>query len=124
MLVLAEVVLIVLSIILQLSLTRFLPEPLRNFEEQTREAEFTAAELLVLVLGLAALVMHVIAWILVWRRSAVARLVYTASWAALLLLTPFVGPVVQTGVARAVDDVASAVGGAILALLYFAETPT
>ena len=120
-LILTEAALLVMSLVAHFLLVRFLPDALRAYEEQTWESELATADLVLTPLIAAAFLLHVAGWILIWKRSTIARLIYTTSWAALSLIAPLLGSVVSTGIGSAIDTAATLTGGMILGVLYFGE---
>lgn len=92
-----------------------LPEPLRGY--------LATEELhpLLLIVALVLLVLLIAAWGGLWRSASWAPAAYAAMWVGCVVILPFGGPHVGTGIEEMFDFVGTAAGGGILALLLLAR---
>jgi len=119
LLILTEIALFVVSALALFLQDRFLPPLLQQYQDS--KSEFRATDWVWVVLGIPALILSIIAWIALWRRWRMGRRLYTIAW---LLFIPSIassGPVVSTGAVDCLNALLSAVGGAVLSLLYFSD---
>ncbi len=91
-----------------------LPEPLRTY------AATEELSPLLLIAGVVLLVLLIVAWIGLWRSASWAPLVYAVMWASCIVVVPFSGPYVGTGIEEMFDFVGTSAGGGILALVLLA----
>lgn len=91
-----------------------LPEPLRTY------AATEDPHPLVLIAGVVPFVLLVAALIGLWSGASWAQVVYVAMWAGCVVLVPFSGPYVGTGIEEMFDFVGTSAGGGILALVLLA----
>src|SRR5687767_10907811 len=97
LLIVVEVLLTVGSVVASFLGESSLPEPLRTFEAEQSDAEIGRKLVVLFSLGLLLLIAMVVAWVglfIFWRP---ARRLYLAATVLALLLTPFFGPYVETG---------------------------
>lgn len=87
-----------------------LPEPLRAY------AATEEPHPLLLIAGVILLALLIVAWIGLWRGAYWAPAVYAVMWASCVVLVPFSGPYVGTGMEEMFDFVGTSAGGGILAL--------
>lgn len=92
-----------------------LPEPLRTYAATEEHHPF------VLIVALILLVLLIVAWVGLWRSASWAPTVYAGVWVGCVIIVPFSGPYVGTGVEEMFDSVGTAAGGGILALLLLAR---
>lgn len=119
LLIIAEVVLGIGSVVAYYLGETSLPEALRFFESE--KFDDTAGPALIIVLGLMVLLLLalIVAWIGLFVFWQPARLLYLVTTVLALLLMPFFGPYVETGLSYTLTEAASIVAGIILALVYF-----
>jgi hypothetical protein len=91
-----------------------LPEPLRTYAATQELHPF------LLIVGLILLVLLIVAWIGLWRSASWAPAVYAVTWIGCVVIVPFSGPYVGTGIEEMFDFVGTAAGGGILAMLLLA----
>ncbi len=118
-LILAEIALIALSIPALIFQDRFLPPLLQEY--QATDSEFGVFDWVWVVLGIPALILSFVSWVALWRSWRIGRRLYTISWLLFIPAFAFSGPVVATSIVDSLDTLLSAVGGAILSLLYFSD---
>jgi hypothetical protein len=119
--ILAEIVLVALSIGAVFVENRFLPPLLRQYQESVFSAQLSAGDGLWLAIGVLAVIFSVVAWVALWRRWRSGRRLYTLAWVLFLPMMAFTGPVVHTGPGDCLETLLSVVGGIILGLLYFSD---
>ena len=118
-LVVAEIVLGIISIVVSLLTESSLPEPLRAFLDAESEAEITGREMILLAAAIPLIILLIVSSIglfLFWRP---ARILYLITIVTGLLLTPFFGPYVDAGWGTTFQEAAIIVSGIILTLIYF-----
>lgn len=91
-----------------------LPEPLRTYAATEELHPF------LLIVGLLLLVLLIAAWVGLWTSAPWAPAVYAVMWVSCVLVVPFSGPYVGTGIEEMFDLVGTAAGGGILVLLLLA----
>jgi hypothetical protein len=118
-LIVAEIVLLIISVVISLLTESLLPEPLRAFLDAESNAEMTIQELIMLACGVPLLILLLgssIGLFFLWRP---ARILYLISTVAGLLVTPFFGPYVDAGWGTTFEEAALIISGINLALIYF-----
>ncbi len=118
-LIVAQFGLFVLAIVVALLTVSLLPEPLRAYAEAEARGEMTTRNWDTLRLIFPVLMLWLgssIGLFFFWRPSRIFYLIYIVLG---LLVTPFLGPNVDTGWSRTFEEAASIVSGVILALVYF-----
>ena len=118
-LVIAEWVLILAAIAFGMLTT--LPPELQAYLDADTERPLSTLESVVLPAGVLLVVGALVASVGVYFLRAWARPLYLGCAVLGLSLMPLLGPTIYGAVDGAVSDLASAVQGAILALLYFSE---
>ena len=98
-----------------------LPASLQAYLAEVETIELTPGSTALSLLAIGAIVTLVVAWIGLWRLWRPARAIYTGAAVAAAGTALFTGPVVSSGVANTIGDVASITSGMILGLLYFSE---
>lgn len=91
-----------------------LPEPLRNYAATEELHPF------LLVVAVILLVLLIAAWVGLWRSAAWAPAVYAVHWIGCVVIVPFTGPYVATGIEEMFDFVGTSAGGGILAVVLLA----
>ena len=97
---------------------RTLPPPLRSYVENEEISDFFAAVGGVLVL------LIIVAWVGLWLFARWAPALYAATFVAGLLVSPFGGPYVGSGIGEAFETLSTTAGGAILALTLWSPLRT
>lgn len=117
-LVVADFVLVMLTIGAEFALSSTLPQPLRAYSSagEWRPRDFV---LFPLLLGIA--VTTLVAWIGLINYWWPARILYVGTWMGWLLLTTLSGPSVTPAVGAALETLDSLVGGAIISLVFFSD---
>lgn len=92
-----------------------LPEPLRTHVATQELHPF------ILIAGVVLLVLLITAWVGLWRSASWAPAVYAVTWFGCLVMVPFSGPYIGTGIEEMFDFAGSAAGGGILSLLFLAR---
>lgn len=88
-----------------------LPEPLRTYAETEEVHSFFLIGALIL------LVLMIAAWVGLWRNASWAPALYAVMWAGCVVVVPFGGPYVGTGIEEMFDFVGTSAGGGILVLV-------
>ena len=91
-----------------------LPEPLRTYAATEELHPF------LLIVGLILLVLLIVAWVGLWRNASWAPPVYVVMWVSCVVVVPFSGPYIGTGIEEMFDFVGTSAGGGILALVLLA----
>lgn len=112
--ILTDVFSVVAGVIAAVILEGTLPEPLRTYAATQELHPF------VLIVGLILLVLLIVAWAGLWWSASWAPAVYAVTWVGCLVIVPFSGPYIGTGIEEMFDFVGTAAGGGILALLLLA----
>lgn len=112
--ILADVFSMVAGVIAAVIFEGTLPEPLRTYAATEELHPF------LLIVGLLLLVLLIVAWVGLWRSAPWAPAVYAVMWVSCVVIVPFSGPYVGTGIEEMFDFVGTAAGGGILALLLLA----
>lgn len=73
-----------------------------------------------LIVALLLLILLIVAWAGLWRNAAWAPPVYAVMWVSCVVVVPFSGPYVGTGIEEMFDFVGTSAGGGILALAFLA----
>jgi hypothetical protein len=115
-LIVAEIGLGILGGVVSLLTASLLPESLRAFSEAKSQVEQSLVTLRVAFPVIILSLVSSIGLFFFWRPS---RILYLISSVLGLLLAPFLGPYVDAGWGRALEDAALVVSGVILALVYF-----
>jgi hypothetical protein len=118
-LIIAQLVLIVLSIVVAFTSESSLPEPLRAYEQARSDVDMTIRHWVLLgtgVLLIVGLLVSSIGLMVFWRP---ARPLYLATNIAMIAWTPFAGPYVTAGWVQAIDGVSLITIGVVLALIYW-----
>ena len=122
-LVAAEILLMIATMVSDMVTGYQLPEELRPFQMgaggSAPEAEMRASEWVLAFGGLSIVTLVVVSLIgllLLWRP---ARLLYTLSYVVAIPILLFAGPSVSTAITETVGELSSFLGGVIWALLYF-----
>jgi hypothetical protein len=119
-LVTASVVITILGLVVSFAGESSLPAPLRDYLalESRSEADLTASDVALVVVGiplLVALVVSIIGLYCFWR---FARPLTVIAWIVGLILQVFVGPTVDSGLATSLYELAAILTGIILAVIY------
>ena len=117
-LVLADIVLVILTVVTEVALNSTLPAPLRPYGGLGHP---TLADLVRLPLWITIVVGTFVGWIGLLNYWWPSRGIYAGAWAAWLLLVAVSGPSVMTAAGAAVETLEHLVGGAIIALVYFSD---
>ena len=118
-LIVAEIALVIISVVVSLLTESSLPEPLRAFLKAEFEAEITVRAMTMIIATIPLFVLMLgssIGLFFFWRPARILYLIVTAVG---LLLTPFFGPYVDAGWGSTLEEAATIVSGVILALIYF-----
>lgn len=91
-----------------------LPEPLRTYAATEELHPF------LLIVALILLILLIAAWAGLWRNASWAPPVYAVMWVSCVVVVPFSGPYVGTGMEEMFDFVGTSAGGGILALVFLA----
>lgn len=91
-----------------------LPEPLRTYAATEELHPFLS------IVGLILLILLIVAWAGLWRNASWAPAVYVVMWVSCVVVVPFGGPYVGTGIEEMFDFVGTSAGGGILALVFLA----
>ena len=95
-----------------------LPPALRAFEQEQLESDITTSEWVLLAVSIPVLVAAVVALVGLFRFWPLARPLVLALTALGIIIGPFGGPVVETGLAATFDWCSTVLGGMVLALIY------
>jgi len=117
-LVVADFVLVMLTLAAELALSSTLPQPLRDYAS-SRYSGLTSIVWFSLWLGIA--MATLVAWIGLLNYWGPARLLYVGAWAAWILLVAASGPSVTTAAGATVETLEHLVGGAIVGLVFFSD---
>jgi len=118
-LIVAEIGLVIVSVVVSMVTESTLPEPLRAYLEAEVEADITTWDLVMLATGIPLLILLIVSSVGLFFFWRPARVLYSITMAAGLVMTPFFGPYVDSGWGTMFDQAAIVVSGAILALIYF-----
>ena len=117
-LVLADIALVILTVVAEVSLNFTLPTPLRPYGGLGHP---TLADLVRFPMWITIVAGTVVAWIGLLNYWWPSRMIYAVAWGAWLLLVAVSGPSVMTAVGAAIETLEHLVGGAIIALVYFSD---
>src|SRR5262249_16305695 len=117
-LVVADVVLVMLTIAAEVVLTPALPEPLRHF---TGLPGWSLANFVRLTFWIGIALVTMVSWIGLLQYWWPARILYVGSWAAWIVLVLASGPSVTTAAGATIETIDHLVGGAIIGLVYFSD---
>lgn len=117
-LVVGEIVLAVLSSVAASMTEGLLPEPLRGYASGETEM-ITTQSLLLMFLGVPLIVGLLVASVGLFFFWRPARMLYLICVVFGIALVPLAGPYVDAGYGELLEDVASMISGAILALAWF-----
>jgi len=120
-LVLADVLTAFASIGSELFFGWTLPVELKDFARDQNRAFFTGRALFLTPLWSLTVLATVVAWVGLLNRWWFARRLYLAAWITWLFLLLLSGPSVMTALGAMFSTAEAAIGGAILALVYFSE---
>lgn len=112
MLVFADVALLMSAVAAEFMFEGTLPEPVRSYAENQ---ELPTA---LLIAGALLLLLLIVSWVALCRFWSRAHLLYAATWLSLIVIGPFGGPHIATGVGEAFSALSSSATGAILALTF------
>lgn len=115
----AEWLLVVLSIVLSELLADRLPQQLRDYLEWEVSRELTSWEGVLLILALLGLGLVLVASVALFRFRRWGLWLYLAASVALYALSPFTGPVVSHPLSAIVDDLSSAASGLVVGIAFF-----
>jgi hypothetical protein len=118
-LIVAEVGLVVLSVVGSLLTEVLLPEPLQAYLETEFEGDLTTFEVAMLVAAVPLVILWLVSSIGLFFFWRPARLLYVVTMIFGMLATPFFGPYVDAGLGAMLEDAATIMSGVILALVYF-----
>ncbi len=112
----------IVSLLLSFYLESSLPEPLVLFLEAELERDLTKAEYIVLFLSIPLAILHLVSIYGLIRIRGYAKTYFIVSMIGLFIVSPFIGPYVEHGLAWAVGGVATVLSGGLLALLLFTNS--
>ena len=118
-LIVAEVGLVVLSIVGSLLTESLLPEPLRAYVATEFEGEITTRDVAMVAAAVPLLILWLVSTIGLFFFWRPARMLYVVTMIFGLLAMPFFGPYVDVGLGAMLEDAATIISGVILALVYF-----
>ena len=117
----AEYILVALSVILSFTLEDSLPPPLRDYVKAEAEREITRSELLLMVPMLILIVAAVVASVGLFMLKEWARWCYLAATGGGSTLLVFMDPSVQHAVTEGVGNFTVIVSGVILGIVFFTD---
>jgi hypothetical protein len=118
-LIVANLILIAVSVVVGIVGEAWLPEPLRAFEQTRAEADMTPNDWVLVCVGIPLLITVLVASIGLLAFWRPARPLYFVTIVVATLLTPLGGPYITLGWAQALDGVSFIVTGVVLAAIYF-----
>jgi hypothetical protein len=118
-LIVAEVGLVVLSVVGSLLTESLLPEPLRAYVETEFEGDITTREVAMILAAIPLVVLWLVSSIGLFFFWRPARFLYVVTMIFGLLATPFFGPYVDAGLGAMLESAGTIISGVILALVYF-----
>jgi hypothetical protein len=107
------------TIILSITLERFLPDPLREYLAVEAESVPSLAEFLILPLAIVMLLVLIASSIGLLLLQRWARWGYLASMALSCVLMPFLGPHVEHALTEAFDMASMILSGVVIGLAFF-----
>ena len=119
LIIVAEVVLGIGSITAYELSKSAMPEALRSFESNQFEGEISPMLVVTFCFLIVFLIALLTAWIGLFVFWKPARMLYLITMVVSLLLGPFFGPYVETGLSYTLCEATSIVSGIILTLVYF-----
>ena len=121
LLVAADFVVSVASIILEAFLYKTLPGELQKYVFDGFSGPFRLTIFSVLIFWGFALAATITAWVGLLFRWRWARELYLAAWAAMLAVVVLSGPSVMTGAGAAMETLAAIVSGILIGFVYFSD---
>jgi len=121
LLVLADVVLVTLTIVAELVFNRTLPRALRDYQLASSTPPWSLTDIALFGVWLIIAATTIVAWLgllLHWKHGPA---LYAGAWALMLVLVLLSGPSVMTGPGAMLFTLESLIGGMILGLVYFSE---
>jgi hypothetical protein len=115
-----EAALATLAIVIDRSMTWFLPGELRGWLDESAVG-WGAADWLVTALWIGVSAVTILAWIGLVSFWRPARSIYTWTWVVALLLLPLESAWIHTPAGYMLDVAATLAGGALLGVLYFSD---
>jgi hypothetical protein len=117
-LVTASVVAMILGVVVSFATESSLPAPLRDYLRSQWEADTTASDIVLAVVGIALLIALVVSVIGLYRFWRFARPLTVVVWSVVLILQTFAGPTVDSGFATSLYELGALLTGMILAVIY------
>jgi hypothetical protein len=118
LLVIADIVLVMLTIGAEVALHTTLPEPLRAYAGW---GAWSWADVVRLPLWLVIVLTTFVSWFGLLKYWWPARILYIGAWIGWILLIATSGPGAMTGVGSAIDRLEHVVGGMIISLVCFSD---
>jgi len=120
-LVLADIVLVTLTIAAEFAFHGTLPEPLRAYAWSTYFGNWSVTAFALLMFWLAIVVATLVSWVGLLLYWWPARAFYVGAWLAMLVLLATSGPSVLTAPGAALDTLEHIVGGILIGMMYFSD---
>ena len=117
-LVVADFVLVMFTLITEFALSWTLPQPLRGY---TSSSEIRLTDVALFPWWLGVVGATLVSWIGLLNYWRPARILYVGAWVAWLGLVALSGPSVMTAPGAAIEKLEHLVGGAIIGLVYFSD---
>ena len=108
----------ILSVITWFATEKYLPTQLKDYLDTEASADLTRGDWLLFAIGIGFLLAGVVIAVGLYRFRPLARRLLLPVNVACLIVTPFYGPSVMTGVAWMVSCIAAMLSGAVIVAAY------
>ncbi|MCB2184725.1 MAG: hypothetical protein KQH63_22090 [Desulfobulbaceae bacterium] len=122
LLIVAEWLLLAISIYISIFLESYLPQELQNYLLAESTAETTKQEDILIIASLVILAAYLISSIMLLLLKKWAKWPYLLSMVVLFLIAPFAGPTVEHSTADTIAEISTLISGMILSLIFFTDT--
>ena len=119
LLVLADIVLVTLTIAAEFAFHRTLPEALRAYVWTAYTGNWSATGIFLLLFWILIVTATLVSWVGLLLYWWPARAFYVGAWLAMLVLLLVSGPSVLTAPGAALDTLEHIVGGILIGMMYF-----
>ena len=107
------------GVVLELCFQSFLPQPLQDYLRAESEADLTTSDIAAVLVAIPLLIATIVSIIGLYLWKPWSRHLFLGVWILSVLLAPFVGPYVYSGIGYALYDLSSMLSGLLLGIAYF-----
>ena len=115
----ASLLLGICSVIVPLSTESLLHQDLQSFLDAQIEADVTGPDVVLMIVGLCAVAMLIVSYVGLFKIKKWGRFLFLVSNSLGLAVTPFIGPVIYTGIASMLAYASAILAGVVITLCYF-----